>query len=40
MKKNLRIFLIYIFDSINLIEDYTKDKTKEEFEDSLSLPKT
>jgi len=37
MKKNLRIFLIYIFDSINLIEDYTKDKTKEEFEDSLSL---
>lgn len=37
MKKNLRIFLIHILDSINLIEDYTKDKTKEEFEDSLSL---
>ena len=37
MKKNLRIFLIHILDSINLIEDYTNDKTKEEFEDSLSL---
>lgn len=37
MKKNLRIFLIHILDSINLIEDYNKDKTKEDFEDSLSL---
>ncbi|KYC44652.1 MAG: hypothetical protein APG12_01740 [Candidatus Methanofastidiosum methylothiophilum] len=37
MKKDLRIFLLHILDSINLIEEYTKNKSKEDFEDSLSL---
>jgi uncharacterized protein with HEPN domain len=37
MKKDLRIFLLHILDSIVLIEDYTKNKSKEDFEDSLSL---
>lgn len=37
MKKDLRIFLPHILDSIVLIEEYTKNKSKEDFEDSLSL---
>ncbi|NPV51040.1 MAG: DUF86 domain-containing protein [Candidatus Methanofastidiosum sp.] len=37
MKKDLRIFLLHILDSIVLIEEYMKNKSKEDFKDSLSL---
>ena len=37
MKKDPKIFLEHILESISLIEEYTKDKTKEEFNESVQL---
>jgi uncharacterized protein with HEPN domain len=37
MKKNHKVFLQHILESINLIEDYTKAKTKEDFLKSVPL---
>ena len=37
MKKDPKIFLEHILESIELIEEYTKDKTKEEFSKSTQL---
>ncbi len=37
MKKNPKIFLLHILESINLVEEYTSGKTKEDFEYSLAL---
>ena len=37
MKKDPKIFLEHILESISLIEEYTKDKTKEEFNESMQL---
>ena len=37
MKKDPKIFLEHILECINLIEEYTKDKTKEEFNESTQL---
>ncbi|MBY9002646.1 MAG: DUF86 domain-containing protein [Candidatus Lokiarchaeota archaeon] len=37
MKKNIKIFLEHILDAINLIEEYTKDKKKPEFLESIQL---
>jgi len=31
MKKNVKIFLTHILDSINLIEEYIKGKSKPDF---------
>jgi len=37
MKKNVKIFLIHILDSINLIEEYIKGKSKSDFLKSKQL---
>ena len=37
MKKNPKIFLEHILESIRLIEEYSKDKTKDDFRDSFPL---
>jgi uncharacterized protein with HEPN domain len=37
MKKNIRIFLEHILESINLIEEYVKDKNKSDFLKSKQL---
>jgi uncharacterized protein with HEPN domain len=37
MKKNHSIFLEHILQSINLIEEYTKEKTKDDFLKSVAL---
>jgi len=37
MKKNVKIFLIHILDSINLIEEYIKGKSKSDFVKSKQL---
>jgi uncharacterized protein with HEPN domain len=37
MKKDINIFLEHILDAINLIEEYTKDKKKTEFLESVQL---
>ena len=37
MKKNHRIFLEHILQSINLIEEYTSGKTKDDFLKSVAL---
>ena len=37
MKKNYRIFFEHILESINLIEDYTKGKSKDDFLNSVPL---
>jgi len=37
MKKNIKIFLEHILESINLIEKYVKDKNKDDFLKSTQL---
>ena len=37
MKKDIKIFLEYILESINLIEEYVKDKNKNDFVKSIQL---
>jgi len=37
MKKDIKIFLEHILESINLIEEYTKGKSEKEFLDSRQL---
>ena len=37
MKKNPSTFIVHIIDSINLIEEYLLDKTKDDFQESLPL---
>ncbi|MFO8017462.1 MAG: hypothetical protein R6U96_02405 [Promethearchaeia archaeon] len=37
MKKNVRVFLNHIIESIGLIEEYIRDKEKEEFINSKLL---
>lgn len=37
MKKDVKIFLEHILESINLIEEYVKDKDKSEFLESTQL---
>ncbi len=37
MKKNIKIFLTHIFDSIKLVEEYKKGKNKSDFLESKQL---
>ncbi len=37
MKKDANIFIAHMLESIDLIEDYTKDKTEDDFLNSIPL---